>query len=51
MLARAAALPSIAVSVEIRSITPDDALAYRRAIRGGFHDARHDRRRGVRPAT
>ncbi len=27
------------MSVEIRSITPDDALAYRRAIRNGFHNA------------
>jgi predicted acetyltransferase len=27
------------VSVEIRSITADDVLAFRRAIRSGFHDA------------
>jgi predicted acetyltransferase len=27
------------VSVEIRSITPDDVLAFRRAIRNGFHTA------------
>ena len=27
------------MSVEIRSITPEDALAFRRAIRNGFHNA------------
>ena len=27
------------MSVEIRSITPEDALAFRRAIRSGFHNA------------
>ena len=27
------------MSVEIRSITPDEVLAYRRAVRAGFHNA------------
>jgi predicted acetyltransferase len=27
-----------AVSIEIRSISPDEALAYRRAVRAGFHN-------------